>query len=85
MENKFKKGQEVICIDDSNGWISKKKLLKKGNSYVIESIYNIDGAIGLSLRGVGVWNQIRFVPIDYNSAKQVTFKEITEDMPVYSN
>lgn len=77
----FETGEKVVCIDDSIGKITKVKLLKKGEIYIIQEIFSVNSnSIDLLLVGFEKgWDSKRFRKLDYLFAENL-LAEISKEM-----
>lgn len=80
----FKKGQNIVCIDDSKGKMTGLKLLKKDNIYTVRGIRNYeDGYTGVFLEELADgkdWCVKRFRPLIDESFGERICAEITEQV-----
>jgi hypothetical protein len=76
----FYKGQQVVCVDDSNGPIGNgyNAGLRKGSIYTITEIESISGELYFYLAEIsrGGWKHIRFRPIQKKETDISVFKAL---------
>lgn len=73
--NRFKKGQEIICIRDTN--LGRPDKIYKGRVYTLHSYSEYAGGIHLEEMNMdNIYNEARFEPVKYDDCT----KELAEVM-----
>lgn len=78
----MKKGDQVVCVDASKGWIDGANDLQEGRTYHVVNMAKSDnGRMNIKVSGVyGFWDSSRFRKIDKLNTKEIAeeFEEVIE-------
>lgn len=79
----MKKGDIVVCINDSPGWVTGTKKLVNGKEYVVLFVHDFNGPLEIRVEhGEPTWSASRFRKIEPHSFSNAITKELAKEIEV---